>query len=142
MNNLVDSLMTMKLDVYTQESIQDETTGAIKKDWSYSRTVSCSAKGLVSNSAKSQSGDRQSIGSKYLNEQVVQLRTSSQITYREKITNIRDSSGNVIWKELNWPTETPTVFEIVSSTPITDPFGNVLAYNSVGHRSENQKIGF
>jgi len=37
---------------------------------------------------------------------------------------------------------TPTVFEVISSTPITDPFGNVLAYNSVAKRSENQEIGF
>jgi hypothetical protein len=141
MNSLVDSLMTMNLDVYIQENIQDETTGAIKKEWSYSRTVPCSAKGMISNSATARGSDRQAMGTKYTNEQIIQLRTSTQITYREKITNIRDSSGNVIWKELNWPIETPTVFEVVSSTPVTDPFGNVLAFNSIVQRSENQQIG-
>jgi hypothetical protein len=141
MNSLVDSLMTMDLDIYVQENIQDETTGAIKKEWSYSRTIPCSAKGMISNSTTTRGSDRQAMGARYTNEQVIQLRTSTQITYREKVTNIRDSSGRVIWKELNWPTETPTVFEVVSSTPVTDPFGNVLAFNSIVQRSENQQIG-
>jgi hypothetical protein len=141
MNGLVDSLMTMDLDIYVQEDEQDELTGAIKKQWSYSKTMPCTAKGTISKSSTTRSGDRQIIGAKYSNEQVIEIRTSEQITYREKVTNIRDSSGNVIWKELNWPTQTPTVFEIASSTPITDPFGNVLAYNSIAFRSENQQIG-
>jgi hypothetical protein len=47
----------------------------------------------------------------------------------------------VIWTELDAPTETPTVFEVVGTTPITDPFGSVLGYNSTLKRSENQQIG-
>jgi hypothetical protein len=141
MDGLIESLMTMNLDVYVQEDRQDPSTGAIKKQWHYSRTMQCSAKGTISNSATDRSGDKQSFSNKYSNEQALQIRTSTQITYREKITNVRDAYGNVIWKELNYPTSTPTVFEVISSTPITDPFGNVLAYNSVVKRSENQEIG-
>ena len=81
------------------------------------------------------------IGSKYINEQVIEFRTESKITYRHKISNVRDSNDQVIWKELNFPTETPTVFEVTSSTPIVDPFGTILGYNSVLKRSENQIIG-
>ena len=72
---------------------------------------------------------------------MIQVRTSEKLTIREKITNIRDSSGNYIWTELNFPTETPTVFEVVGTTPLTDPFGRVLGYNSSMKRSENQQIG-
>ena len=132
--------MPLKLDIYLQSDTQDENTGAIKKQWSYYKTMPCSAKGVISNSATSRSGDKQAIGTKYTNEQVLEIRSIDQITYREKITNIRDIKGNVIWKELNFPSDTPTVFEIISSTPVTDPFGNVMAYNSVAKRSENQKI--
>lgn len=132
--------MPLKLDIYLQSDTQDENTGAIKKQWSYYKTMPCSAKGVISNSATSRGGDKQAIGTKYTNEQVLEIRSIDQITYREKITNIRDIKGNVIWKELNFPSDTPTVFEIISSTPVTDPFGNVMAYNSVAKRSENQKI--
>ena len=60
---------------------------------------------------------------------------------REKITNIRDYEGTVIWEELNFPSNTPTVFEVVGITPMMDPLGGVLAYNATVKRSENQKIG-
>ena len=141
MNDLVDSLMSMKLDVYVQQDEQDINTGAIKKSWHYRRTVDCHAKATISNSSTSRTSDKQTIGNKYANEQIIQIRTLGKITYREKITNIRDSQGNVIWSELNFPSDTPTVFEIISPTPVTDPFGGILAYNSVAKRSENQQIG-
>ena len=139
--SLVVSLMPMKLDVYLQEDIQDQDTGAIKKSWIYEKTLQCHAKGIVSNSSTSRSSDNQTISSRYIDKQTIEIRTESRLTYRQKITNIRDSSGNPIWVELNYPNDTPTVFEITSSTPITDPFGNLMAYNSIAKRSESQIIG-
>jgi len=141
MNNLVDSIFNMKVDVYMQEDYQDQNTGAIKKSWIYEKTIPCFAKGMISNSSTTRSGDSQIISSKYSDKQTIEIRTQSRLTYRQKISNIRDSSNNVIWFELNYPNDTPTVFEIVSSTPITDPFGTLMAYNSIAKRSENQIIG-
>jgi hypothetical protein len=140
--SLATSLMPMKVDIYLQVDAQDEKTGAIKKEWIFTRSVACAAKGMISNSGSGRSGDKQTFNNRYLNDQMLEIRTVDQINYREKITNIRDMAGNVVWKELDYPTNTSTVFEIISSTPITDPFGNVLAYNSVAKRSENQAIGF
>jgi hypothetical protein len=131
----------MKVDVYMQEDYQDQNTGAIKKSWIYEKTIPCFAKGMISNSSTTRSGDSQIISSKYSDKQTIEIRTQSRLTYRQKISNIRDSSNNVIWFELNYPNDTPTVFEIVSSTPITDPFGTLMAYNSIAKRSENQIIG-
>jgi hypothetical protein len=141
MNNLVDSIFNMKVDVYLQEDYQDQNTGAIKKSWIYEKTIPCFAKGIISNSSSARSGDNQSISTKYKDTQTIEIRTQTRLTYRQKITNIKDSSNNVIWFELNYPNDTPTVFEIISSTPITDPFGTLMAYNSIAKRSENQIIG-
>jgi len=140
MNTLVDSILNMKMDVYVQEDIQDENTGAIKKEWTYSRTVACYAKGVITRSGSTAS-DAQTMSNKYTNQQNIEIRSESRITLREKITNIRDSEDRVIWTELNYPTETPTVFELLGSTPITDPFGGILGYNCSARRSENQVIG-
>lgn len=140
--SLATSLMPMKADIYLQVDAQDDKTGAIKKEWIFTRSVACAAKGMISNSGSGRSGDKQTFNNRYLNDQMLEIRTVDQINYREKVTNIRDMAGNVVWKELDYPTNTSTVFEIISSTPITDPFGNVLAYNSVAKRSENQAIGF
>jgi len=141
MYDLVDSLLSMFMDIYKQFDLQDPNTGAIKKEWQFDRTVSCSAKGIISNSSSSRSGDKQIISNKYVNDQILQIRTSEKITLREKITNIRDSEGTVIWEELNFPTNTPTVFELMGITPMTDPLGGVVGYNSTVKRSENQTIG-
>lgn len=142
MNDLISSVMTMKLDVYRQIDEQDPDTGALKREWQYIKTMPCHAKGIVSNTSSVKTGDKQAIGTKYSNTQVLQIRTIEKINFREKITRISDPTGNVIWVESNFPTDTPTVFEIMGLTPITDPFGSVLGYNMTAKRSENQTIGF
>jgi hypothetical protein len=141
MNNLVDSVLSMRLDVYRQSDAQDPDTGAIKKDWNYYKTISCHAKGVISNSATTRSSDKQIFDNKYTNDQIIQVRTIDRLITREKVANICDQEGNPIWTEINFPTETPTVFEVMGTTPVTDPFGRVIGYNSSMKRSENQKIG-
>jgi len=141
MSSIVDSVLSMNLDVYRQYEVQDPDTGAIVKEWNYSRTLACHAKGIISNTATTGSGNRQTFSNKYVDDQVLQVRTSEKLTAREKVTNIRDSDNNVIWQEINYPTDSPTVFEVMGTTPMTDPFGRVIAYSSSLKRSENQQLG-
>jgi hypothetical protein len=140
-NNLINSILTMKVDVYKQFDTQDEDSGSIKKEWMFDRTLLCHAKGIISNSASATSNDKQIFDNKYKNYQVIQIRTIERITPREKMTNIRDAEGNVIWTEIDFPNNTPTVFEMVGVTPMTDPFGKVIGFNSTLKRSESQIIG-
>jgi hypothetical protein len=141
MQDLIQSVLPMKLDIYKQIDSQNPDTGAIVKEWQYYKTLDCHAKGVISNSATTRSSDKQIFNNKYVNDQIIQVRTEQRITTREKVTNIRDMQNNYIWVELDFPTETPTVFEVMGTTPITDPFGRVLGYNSSMKRSENQQIG-
>jgi hypothetical protein len=141
MNDLIGSVLSMKMDVYKQIDSQNPDTGAIIKEWNYYKTVDCHAKGMITNSSTIRSSDNQTFNNKYVNEQNIQIRTIERIVSRDKVTNIRDSNNNVIWTEINFPSETPTVFEIIGTTPITDPFGRVIGYNSSLKRSENQQIG-
>lgn len=141
MFNIVDGLMTMKMDVYKQTEQQDPDTGIIKRHFLYYKTVPCYARGIISQST-TRNLDKQTFGNKYSNEQYIEIRTEERLTAREKVSNIRDVNNQVIWYELNYPSDTPTVFEVVGTTPITDPFGNVVGYNSSLRRSENQQIEF
>ena len=141
MLDLVQSVLLMKLDVYKQIDTQNPDTGAIIKEWQFYKTLDCHAKGVISNSATTRSSDKQIFNNKYINDQIIQVRTEDRLTSREKVTNIRDMKGNYIWVELDFPTDTPTVFEVMGTTPITDPFGRVIGYNSSMKRSENQQIG-
>jgi hypothetical protein len=79
MNNLVDSVLSMRLDVYRQSDAQDPDTGAIKKDWNYYKTISCHAKGVISNSATTRSSDKQIFDNKYTNDQIIQVRTIDRL---------------------------------------------------------------
>ena len=139
--NIVQSLLPMKLDLYRQEDLQDPTTGAIGKSWQFNKTISCAAKSIITNSASMRGGNKQIIDARYKDDQILELRTEERITVRDKITNIRDSKNKPLWTELNYPSDTPTVFEIIGVTPITDPFGSLIGYNSTIKRSENQQIG-
>mgnify|MGYP003325663752 FL=1 len=138
--DIVASTLQMYVDVYVQSDTQDRDTGIIKKEWLFIKTVPCSAKGVISNSISTRSSDRQVIDTRYQNEQFIQVRTSEKLNMRNKLTNVRTKKGTVIWSEINYPTETPTVFEIIGITPVTDPFGEIIAYNTMAKRSENQVI--
>ena len=138
---LIEGVLPMTLDLYVQTDTQDINTGAILKEWNYLESMDCYAKGIVSNSTSSRNSDRQTFDNRYKNEQMIQIRTINKLNIRHKITNIKNKNGSYVWTELDYPSETPTVFEITGVTPITDPFGDVLAYNTIAIRSENQQIG-
>jgi hypothetical protein len=139
--DLVASTLQFKLDLYIQIDDQDEYTGELKKEWMYYDTLDCWAKGIVSNSTSIRANDRQIMDNRYKNDQFIEIRTMQKINMRSKITNIRNKQDIPVWTELDYPTETPTVFEVVGVTPIIDPFGVILAYNTTAKRSENQQIG-
>jgi hypothetical protein len=141
MYSIVDSVLPMLMDVYKQFDTQDESTGAFKKEWQFNRTVPCHAKGIISNSVSTRSGDKQVFSNKYLNDQVLQIRTATKLTFREKITNIRALDGTIIWEEVDFPNNTPTVFEVMGVTPMTEPLGGIVGYNTTVKRSESQVIG-
>lgn len=137
---ITDAILSMKADVYRQAISQDSETGNINKTWSYYKTIDCLAKGVISNSVTRKT-DAQNFGNTYDNVQMLQIRTNQKLTLREKITNIKDLSGKHIWTELDYPSDTPTVFEVIGTTPLTDPFGSTLAFDSTVKRSENQQLG-
>ncbi len=139
--DIVSSVLPMKLDIYVQSDTQDENTGAIKREWSYSTTIDCHVKSVIGNSTSVRGSDQQIINTKYKNEQTLQIRTINKLSLRQKITNIRNKDGKYLWTELDYPSDTPTVFEIVGTAPIMDPFGNLIGYSSSAKRSENQQIG-
>jgi hypothetical protein len=136
----VDGLMTMKMDVYRQQEQQDKDTGAIIREFSYIKTLDCYARGIITES-RNRTNDNQNFSNRYSNNQYVETRTAERLTPRDKVKNIRDASGKPIWYELNYPSDTPTVFDVIGTTPISDPFGNVVGYNASLQRAENQQIG-
>ena len=59
------------------------------------------------------------------------------LSRRDRITDIRDSNGNLIWIEEE-STNYPTVFEVTGVTPVTDPFGKHFNNFTLLARAEDQ----
>jgi hypothetical protein len=141
MLDLLDSMLSMTLDVYTQSNTQDVDTGNIKREWNYAKTIACTARPNISSSVRSSGYDSQKFNTKYFNGMSIEARTVDKLGLRQKVTNICDSSNTPIYVEEDYPSSTPTVFEVISSKPMMDAFGSIIAYDSVLQRSENQLIG-
>ena len=60
------------------------------------------------------------------------------ITRRDRITDIRDRHGNLIWIEEE-STNRPTIFEVTGVTPVTDPFGMQVKNFSLLSRAQDQE---
>lgn len=59
------------------------------------------------------------------------------VTRRDRITDIRDSKGNLIWIEEE-STGRPTIFEVTGVSPVTDPWGNHIKNFALLQRAQNQ----
>ena len=59
------------------------------------------------------------------------------LTRRDRITDIRDANGNLVWIEEE-STDKPTVFEVTGVTPVTDPFGYHIKNTSLLARADDQ----
>lgn len=59
-----------------------------------------------------------------------------KLSRRDRITNIRQKNGEVIWVEEE--TDTPTVFAVTGVTPIVDPFGKHIENRAMLERVEAQ----
>lgn len=62
----------------------------------------------------------------------------AKINRRDRITNVRDSRGNILWKEEERTDDAPTIFSVVGVTPIPDPFGRHVESTALLERVEDQ----
>jgi hypothetical protein len=60
------------------------------------------------------------------------------LTKRDRITSISNSAGAVIWEEEEMDGRPPTVFMVMGSTPVIDPFGNHIENTCLLQRAQVQ----
>lgn len=61
-----------------------------------------------------------------------------RLSRRDRITNIRDNKGNIIWREEERADQAPTVFEVTGITPVVDPFGRHIENMALLERADTQ----
>lgn len=144
-----DFMFPFLVDIY-YPIITQGVYNEIKKEWVYDRTVSCYAAPLGGLSGQEEIKVDSEIYLQY--DQKLTARTSQDIrissnseanaTTNILLTNIRNSSGEILFKETAGPRSgRATVYEVGTLEPLIGPFGNIEYYNMLWRRTENQASG-
>lgn len=102
-------------------------------------TFRCVARGIVDGGIRV-AGTTERFSEIYDADDYVRIQFGTNITIgrRDRITNIRNSDGIILWREEDAPNSPPTVFGVVGVTPIVDPFGRHTENMALLERVETQ----
>ena len=143
---VTDFMYPMKADVYFPILTQGEY-GQPKKDWVYDRTVICNATpvgGLGTEDIKPEAflQYENKLIARTQNDPRLSSNNANNATTNILVTNVRDASDNVIYKETAGPRSgRGTIYEIATVEPFTGPFGSIEYYKMLWRRTENQTVG-
>ena len=144
-DNTTDFVYPMLADVY-YPIITQGGFGEIKKEWVFDRTISCNATpigGAGSEQIKPdmflQYEDKLIVRSKA--DLRITSKLSQEATTNILITNIRFSTGQLIYKETAGPrANRGTIYEIGTLEPFTGPFNSIEYYKMLWRRTESQAV--
>jgi len=102
-------------------------------------TFSCIARGITNGGLRTQ-GASEYFGKLYEDTDYVQMTFGANVKVgrRDRITNIRDASGNIVWVEEEADGRPPTVFNVNGVIPVLDPFGKHIESFALLERAESQ----
>lgn len=129
------SRMNMLADVWSQTTEQDSVSGSIRRVWTYNRTISCIARGILDGGIRV-AGTTETWGDTYEAVDWIKLTAQEPLSRREQITNVRNEQGHVLWVDREVADTPPTSFDVKGSQPVIDPFGNVIEYQTLLQRIE------
>ena len=145
-DNTTDFVYPMLADVY-YPIITQGPFGEIKKEWVFDRTVSCNATPIGGAGSEQIKPD---MFLQYEDKLIVRSRADLRITSKLSqeattnilITNIRFSTGQLIYKETAGPrANRGTIYEIGTLEPFTGPFNSIEYYKMLWRRTESQAVG-
>jgi hypothetical protein len=143
---VTDFMYPMKADIYFPILTQGDY-GQPKKDWVYDRTVICNATpvgGLGTEDIKPEAflQYENKLIARTQNDPRLSSHNANNATTNILVTNVRDASDNIIYKETAGPRSgRGTIYEIATVEPFTGPFGSVEYYKMLWRRTENQTVG-
>lgn len=141
-----DIYYPMQADVYYPVVTQGQF-GQIVKEWILDRTITCNATPV---GGAGQENIKPETFLQYENKLIARAKTDIRITSRGSneamgnilITNIRNSNGELLYKETAGPRAgRGTIYEVGTLEPFVGPFGNIEYYKLLWRRTENQTVG-
>lgn len=139
---LFSTRYTMTAEVYKKTRTVGNSN-AIQYKWvldtsvGESGIIQCLVTPFLSNSFTRQ-GTGEIFGDKYLNVDFLKLVSGVNLSRSVQISNIKDSTGVIIYKELDFQSKPGTWYNSAGSAPVIGPFGDVIEYQTLLSRAEQQ----
>lgn len=133
------------------EDKQDPITGEIERVWVVEdvdpvtpgvqeKRVKCIVRGILDGGIRV-AGTTERITPQGIYENIdyvkMQFPANITITKRDRITNVTNRNGVVVWREEEFDNR-PTVFDVLGVTPVLDPFGNHVENSALLQRADVQ----
>lgn len=142
-SSVIASIMNVTADVFHQQNVQDPKTGAISRQWVYAETIQCKVEPIKSRGT-SIKGDSKSFNTSnnaqggYNENLLLKIKTLKLLSKRWRIENIRSSDGQQVYIEPDKYDEPDTIFEVIASHAVLDPFGKVSYFEATLQRASSQ----
>ncbi len=127
----------LKADYLRKNRTLDPDTGQIRETWSLYRTIACTISPFVSTSFKAQPTN-EIFTEEYDKVQYLKMKTAEPLPRDARVTNIRNESDEVIYKEFELLGHPSTSYNTMGSAAILDPFGSVVQYDTLLQRASDQ----
>jgi hypothetical protein len=126
---------TMLADVLDEISVTDTETNERNRTWQFSKTIKCRAVPYINTGLKS-AAINERFDKNYEDIEFIRLKSTEQLNKRQRITNIRTESGEVLWADDD-STNKPTIFNVDGSSPAPNFFtGEASEYAARLSRAE------
>jgi len=130
---IASARFNMKMDVLSQEKFQSES-GEIQRKWvAKDADIPCMARGISGGGIRVV-GSIERWGDTHEDVEYVKIQTGYNLSKRDRLTNIRAANGDLAWEDNN----VATVFDVIGSTPVLGPFGELIEYDVLATRAEIQ----
>ena len=121
----------MVMDVFSQDNIQNES-GEIQRSWVLKESdVPCIARGISGGGIRVV-GSTERWGDRYEDVEYVKIQSGYNLSKRDRVGNIRGSGGLLAWEN----DSVPITFDVVGSTPVMGPFGELMEYDALVTKAE------
>lgn len=131
------STFAMTAEVLYQISEQEQETNAIVRRWVILKNIKCNAK-TIKETGASVLSDTKTFDKTFNEELEIKINTLEKLSKRWRVTSIKNSNGEKIFTEIDRISNPDTIFEVFSSKPIFDIFGNITHYENHLRRTSVQ----
>jgi hypothetical protein len=139
LNSYVNTFMNMSADIFVQKNVQSES-GAMTRQWIYDQTIHCKVMPVQDKGGSGASDNKKySPGSAgYIEDIHVKMQSPIRLSKRWRIGNVVAADGERVFIEPDKLDLEDTIFDVVSTHPVLDPFGHIAYYEVNLRRAQVQ----